>query len=90
MSDETDKPSADEVSIPSSVSNDAPDEMTEQIEANFGPMTVYVSSADQENALSTFNDVWETMMETSEQMHDRKQDMDDDDDEDATPTRTFG
>jgi hypothetical protein len=65
-----------------------PDEMTEQIDASFGPMTVYVSGTDQDDVLETFNDVWETMMSTSDHMHDRKEDMDDDDG--PAPGRTFG
>lgn len=58
--------------------DDAPDEMTEQIDASFGPMNVYVSGTEQEEVLETFNDVWETMMDTSEYMHERKENMDDD------------
>jgi len=64
-----------------------PDEMTEQIDASFGPMNVYVSGTDQEEVLETFNDVWGTMMETSDHMHDRKQDMDDEDG--APASRSF-
>jgi len=68
--------------------SDAPDEMTEQIDASFGPMNVYVSGTDQEEVLETFNDVWETMMDTSEYMHERKQDMDEESDG-RGPGRTF-
>lgn len=65
-----------------------PDEMTEQIDASFGPMNVYVSGTDQDEVLETFNDVWETMMDTSEYMHERKQDMDEESDG-RGPGRTF-
>lgn len=71
----------------SDMTKDAPDEMTQQIDASFGPMNVYVSGTDQEEVLETFNEVWDTMMDTSEYMHDRKQNMDDDE---GTPTsRSF-
>lgn len=66
-----------------------PDEMTEQIDASFGPMNVYVSGTEHEDVLETFNDVWETMLETSDAMHERKQEMDDDESEDLS-SRTFG
>jgi len=51
-----------------------PDGMTEQIEASFGPMTVYVSSADSDVVLETFDHVWEEMMDTSDKMHERSDD----------------
>lgn len=69
--------------------DDTADELTEQIDASFGPMNVYVSGTDQEEVLESFNDVWEKMLETSDIMHERKQDMDDEDDG-AGPSRTFG
>lgn len=54
----------------------APADMTEQIEASFGPIYVYVSSTDMDTAEATFDDVWETMMETSDKMNDMHSDDD--------------
>lgn len=42
--------------------------MTEQIEATFGPMTVYVSGTDTADVQDTFDHVWDRMMDTSEKM----------------------
>jgi len=61
-------------------------QMTEQIEASFGPISVYVSGTDTDDVQETFDTVWETMMDTSETMHSRA----DGDDGDAVPGRTFG
>lgn len=59
--------------------SDTPDEMTEQIEASFGPMTVYVSGTNTDDVQDTFDHVWDRMMETSETMRERKQNQSDDD-----------
>lgn len=66
---------------------DQPNEMTEQIEASFGPMTVYVSGTDTEDVQETFDHVWETMMDTSEKMREMKQEQGDGEE---VPGRTFG
>lgn len=50
--------------------------MTEQIEASFGPMTVYVSGTDTEDVQDTFDHVWDRMMETSDKMREMKDDDD--------------
>jgi len=73
----------------SDMTADAPDEMTEQIEASFGPMTVYVSGTDSSDVQETFDDVWETMMDTSETMREQKQNAENDDDG-AGPGQAFG
>jgi len=67
---------------------DEPDEMTEQIEASFGPMTVYVSGTDTADVQDTFDHVWETMMDTSEKMREMKPETDDN--SDGPTGRTFG
>lgn len=67
---------------------DAPDEMTEQIDASFGPMNVYVSGTDADEVLESFNEVWDQMLETSDQMHERQKDMDDGSKQDG-PGRSF-
>jgi predicted AlkP superfamily phosphohydrolase/phosphomutase len=64
-----------------------PEEMTEQIEATFGPISVYVSGTNTEDVQETFDHVWETMIDTSETMKEMKASTDDDAD---GPTRTFG
>lgn len=67
--------------------DDHPDGMTEQIEAEFGPMAVYVSGTETESVQQTFDDVWDKVMETYE----RVQEMKDDDEEDGPGHgRTFG
>jgi len=73
----TDDNQAGDEDVSLSEISEAPDGMTEQIDASFGPMNVYVSGTDQEDVLETFNEVWETMLDTSDTMHERKQDMDD-------------
>lgn len=52
------------------------DDMTEQIEASFGPMTVYVSGTDTADVQDTFDHVWDRMMDTSETMRERQDDQD--------------
>lgn len=59
-------------------------QMTEQIEASFGPISVYVSGTNTEDVQDTFDEVWETMMDTSETMHSRAEDGEE------VPGRTFG
>lgn len=71
----TDEPDAENV----------PDDMTEQIEATFGPISVYVSGTDTEDVQETFDHVWKTMVDTSEKMKDLKDEGDDGD----GPTQTF-
>lgn len=44
------------------------DDEFHEIEAAFGPMSVYVSGTDTESVQETFDHVWETMMDTSEKM----------------------
>lgn len=87
---DNEKPVADGESIPDSVDDGTPEQITEQIstdqqdqkdsvdlrsneiEASFGPMTVYVSGTDTESVCETFEDVWELMMNTSEKMKEMK------------------
>jgi len=64
------------------------EEMTEQIEASFGPVSVYVSGTDTDSVRETFDGVWETMMDTSDRMQSMK--SDEDDDSDGPSGRTFG
>jgi hypothetical protein len=71
------------------MTEDAPDAMTEQIEASFGPMTVYVSGTESEGVQETFDHVWETMMDTSEKMREMKSE-DDEGNETAGPGQAFG
>lgn len=73
----------------SDMTDETAEEMTEQIEASFGPMTVYVSGTDSEGVQETFDHVWETMMDTSEKMREMKQNTDDDD-AGAGPGQAFG
>jgi hypothetical protein len=47
------------------------------IEASFGPISVYVAGSTTDDVEETFDHVWETMMNTSETMHDMKDEMDD-------------
>lgn len=68
---------------------EAPGDMTEQIEASFGPMTVYVSGTDSEDVQETFDQVWETMMDTSEKMREMKGD-EDEGNETGGPGQAFG
>jgi predicted AlkP superfamily phosphohydrolase/phosphomutase len=74
----------------SDMTDETAEEMTEQIEASFGPMTVYVSGTDSEDVQETFDDVWETMMDTSETMREMKQDTNSDEDGGAGPGQAFG
>lgn len=66
------------------VADELEDKMTEQIEASFGPISVYVSGTNTEDVQDTFDQVWQQMMETSDTMHNRS------DDEEEVPGRTFG
>lgn len=68
---------------------EAPGDMTEQIEASFGPMTVYVSGTDSEDVQETFDQVWETMMDTSEKMREMNGD-EDEGNETGGPGQAFG
>lgn len=64
--------------------DDAAAQMTEQIEASFGPISVYVSGTNTEDVQDTFDEVWATMMDTSDTMHNRAEDGEE------VPGRTFG
>lgn len=62
------------------------DEMSlEQIEASFGPMTVFVSGTNAEDVQETFDHVWETMLDTSDKMKDMH-----DEDQSNHGGRTYG
>lgn len=65
---------------------DTPEQMTEQIEASFGPMSVYVSGTEQQDVRETFEQVWETVMETYDRTHEFKKELDDDSED---PTKSF-
>jgi hypothetical protein len=66
---------------------DEMDEMTEQIEATFGSMSVYVSGTDPEDVQSTFDHVWGTVSDTVETM---RENASNDQEADDDPSRTFG
>lgn len=55
-------------------SND--DRLTEQIDAGFGPMSVYVSGTDQEEIRETFDHVWDTVLELYEDTIDERREQD--------------
>lgn len=53
----------------------ADDSMTEQIEAQYGPMSVYVSGTDSDDVHETFVDVWKTIADHNEDVMDRRAEM---------------
>jgi len=66
--EDVEPPNPEEMSIPSSVkeTENKHDELTEQIDASFGPMSVYVSGTDPEEIRNTFDHVWETVLDLYE------------------------
>lgn len=74
----TDEHTIDDEMTTETVVNEHPDGMTEQIEAGYGPMNVYVSGTDNDAVLESFKEVWDEITDTQQRLHEQAQDEDDD------------